>query len=105
MSLALKPACANVDETLINSDELTPRPEAKPAIVFCSPAKPLADSPVTCCNLTNSLSNATKALAPCLTALVNPRIIPAEILKAANLRTAIADCLPNSSIWFLACPT
>ena len=71
---------------------------AKSPIVFCRPDNPFADSPVTCCNLTNSLSKSIKALTPLLTAFVNPTIIPAEMLKAAKRRTAKADCLPNSSI-------
>ena len=40
VSEALRPACANVDATLINSDDETPRPVDKPVMVFSNPFNP-----------------------------------------------------------------
>ena len=60
---------------------------------------------MTCCSLTNSLSKSIKALKAWLKALVSANTVDVTRLKAANLLTASADCLPNSSISVRNCVT
>ena len=67
-------------------------------IVFCNEDNPIADSPVTCCSFTSSLSNSINAPIPLLIELVTPKITLVTAVKAANLLTAKPACLPNSSI-------
>ena len=56
VSLALKPACANVDDTLINSSDETPSPTDNLEISLSRPESCAAVLSVTCCNFTNSFS-------------------------------------------------
>ena len=98
VSLALNPAWANVEATVIKSADATPKFLDKLVISSERPFSCEAEESVTCCSFTNSLSNATNAVIPFVRALVKANITLVTLLKAANLLTARADCLPNSSI-------